>query len=63
MEKDNTASSVEDLKSLRNWILGIIGFATAVSTFLVQALHFRPEPTILAVSGFACALVLIVVLI
>ena len=56
-------TAVEDLKSLRNWTLGIVAFATTVATVLVQALHFRPEPTIIAVAGFACALVLIVILI
>lgn len=55
--------SIEDLKTLKNWALGIIAFATGVSTFLVQALGFRPQPTILAVSGFACLMLLIVFLI
>ena len=56
-------NTIEDLKSLRNWTLGIIGFATTVATVLVQAFHFRLEPTVIAVAGFACALILIVFLI
>ena len=60
MENKN---STEDLKILRNYALGVTGFATAVSTILIQALHFKPEPTIICVSAFAILMLLIVYLI
>lgn len=55
-DKDN-ASSVEDLKNVRSWTLGILGFATTVSAVLVQAFHFRLEPTLVAVAGFAFTMI------
>lgn len=56
-------SSLDDLKSLRNYVLGVTGFATAVSTILIQVFNFRPEPTIACVIAFACMMLLIVYLI
>jgi hypothetical protein len=56
-------NAIDDLKSLRNWTLGIIGFATTVAAVLTQVFHFRVEPTILVVAAFACSLILIVNLI
>lgn len=46
-------SVLEDINKGKGYILGVIAFATAVSAFLIQVWHFRPEPTILAVAGFA----------
>lgn len=56
-------NSIEDLKTLRNWILGVATFATSISTFLVQALHFRLEPTLLVVLAFSILIIVIVFLI
>ena len=53
----------EDLKNLRNWILGVVGFATTLSTFLVTALHFPLEQTIGGVSVIALVFVIVVYLI
>lgn len=47
------ASVIDDIKESRNYILGVIAFATAVSTFLIQVFDFKAEPTITVVSGFA----------
>lgn len=56
-------NAIDDIKTLRNWVIGIAGFATTISAILIQVFHFRAEPTITAVVGFACALILIVFLI
>lgn len=55
-------NSIEDLKTLRNWVLGVAAFATSISTFLVQALHFRLEPTLLVVLAFSVLIIVIVLL-
>ena len=44
---------IDDIKEGKGYILGVIAFATAVSAFLTQVFHFKSEPTIAAVSGFA----------
>lgn len=46
-------SVLDDIKNIKNYIIGIISFATAVATFLIQILHFRTEGTIAACAGFA----------
>lgn len=56
-------NSKEDLVMLRNYTLGVVAFATAVSTLLIQVLHFRTEPTIACTLAFACMMLLIVFLI
>ena len=56
-------NSREDLITLRNYTLGVVAFATAVSTLLIQVLHFRTEPTIACTLAFACMMLLIVYLI
>ena len=51
---DNEKTSVmDDIKSCKGYILGVIAFATTVAGFLTQVFHFKPEPTITAVSCFA----------
>lgn len=44
---------IDDIKSSKGYILGVIAFATAVGAFLTQVLHFRPEPTLTAVASLA----------
>ena len=44
---------IGDIKESKGYILGVIAFATAVSAFLTQVFHFRTEPTIASVAGFA----------
>ena len=60
MQENN---STDDLKILRNYVIGVAGFATTVSAILIQALHFPAEPTLLCVIAFACLMLLIVFLI
>lgn len=60
---EQNKSSREDLITLRNYTLGVVGFATAVSTVLIQVMHFRAEPTIACTIAFACMMLLIVYLI
>ena len=60
---DENKNSKEDLISLRNYTLGVVAFATAVSTILIQVLHFRTEPTIACTLAFSCMMLLIVYLI
>lgn len=44
---------LDDVKTSKGYILGVIAFATAVAGFLTQVLHSRPEPTITAVASLA----------
>lgn len=44
---------LDDIKSSKGYVLGVIAFATTVGTFLIQVLHFRPEPTLTAVASLA----------
>lgn len=60
---EENKNSREDLITLRNYTLGVVGFATAVATVLVQVLHFRLEPTVACTLAFACMMLLIVYLI
>ena len=48
---------------VKNYILGTLAFGTAVSTFLIQAFHFPPEPTIISAVAVCCFFILIVALI
>lgn len=63
MSEDENKNSKDDLITLRNYTLGVVAFATAVSTLLIQVLHFRTEPTIACTLAFACMMLLIVYLI
>ena len=60
---EENKNSKEDLITLRNYTLGVVGFATAVATVLIQVLHFRTEPTVACTLAFACMMLLIVYLI
>lgn len=44
---------LDDIKSSKGYILGVIAFATAVGAFLTQVLHFKTEPTLASVTGMA----------
>lgn len=44
---------LDDIKSSKGYILGVIAFATAVATFLTTAMGFSIEPTITTVAGIA----------
>lgn len=55
--------SLEDLKMLRNYLLGTIAFTTAVSTLLIQVFHLRSEPTLICVGGVGILFLVITFLI
>lgn len=55
-------SSIDDLKILKNYVLGVIAFATAVSTFLVQVFGLAVQPTLLCVGLISLLFLLIVFL-
>lgn len=44
---------IDDVKTSKGYILGVIAFATAVGAFLTQVLHFKVEPTLTAVASLA----------
>jgi hypothetical protein len=44
---------LDDVKTSKGYILGVLAFATAVGAFLTQVLHFKTEPTLAAVASFA----------
>ena len=48
---DNTV--MNDIKTSKGYILGVIAFATAVSAFLIEVFNFKSGPTICAVACFA----------
>lgn len=46
-------SVIDDIKSIKAYILGVIAFATAVTAYLVNGLGFEAKGTLLAVGGIA----------
>lgn len=44
---------IEDIKESKAYVLGVLGFATVVASFLIEALHFPPEATLLSAAGIA----------
>lgn len=52
-------NTLDDIKDIRNYILGVISFATAVSTFLITVFHFELEKTVISVA-FIAVLMLVV---
>ena len=46
-------SVIEDIKLSKGYALGVVGFATVISTFLIEALHFPAEATLLSAAGIA----------
>lgn len=50
---------LEDIKASKGYILGVIAFATAISTFLTTVLGLALEPTLISVAGGAIALLYI----
>ena len=61
MTKSKT--SRDDLIILRNYTLGVVGFATTISSVLIQTMNYPVGPTIICVSAFALMMLLIVWLI
>lgn len=46
-----------DIKEGKGYILGVVSFATVLGAFLIEIFHFRTEPTLVAVSGAALAVI------
>jgi hypothetical protein len=44
---------LDDVKTSKGYILGVLAFATAVGAFLTQVLHLKTEPTLAGVALFA----------
>lgn len=58
-EMDKKQTVFDDLKECKGYILGIIGFATTVSVFMIQVFHFQLEPTLIGVCSVALCMLLI----
>lgn len=56
-------SPIEDLKNLKNYVLGIAGFSTSVSAVLIQIFHFPTEITVAMMILISCLFIVIVYLI
>lgn len=50
---------LEDIKSIKGYIAGVIAFATAVSAFLIKACNLPEAPTLLGVSGVSVGMLVI----
>ena len=50
---------LDDIKTSKLWVVGVISFATAVGAFLTTVCGFKPEPTIAVVAAFAIFLLFI----
>lgn len=56
---DKKQTIFDDIKECKGYILGVIGFATTVSVFMVQVFHFQLEPTLIGVCSVALCMLLI----
>ena len=56
---DEKQTVFDDLKDCKGYILGVITFATAVGTFMVEVMGFRKEPSILGVTCVAVCMLFI----
>lgn len=56
---DKKQTIFDDLKECKGYILGVVGFATTVSVFMVQVFHFQLEPTLIGVCSVALCMLLI----
>ena len=50
---------LDDIKTGKLWVVGVITFATAVGAFLTTVCGFKPEPTVAIVAAFAIFLLFI----
>lgn len=48
---------IDDIKTSKGYIMGVITFASAVGAFLTQIMHFKTEPTIITVACFAVMII------
>lgn len=56
---ENKNDALNDLKALKGYIVGVVAFAAAITTYLTKALHFREDVTLLTVGGVATAMLII----
>ena len=55
----NTNSVINDIKSIKGHILGVIAFATGVSAYLIKICSFPESPTIVVASGISILMLVI----
>jgi len=48
---------IDDIKTSKGYIMGVVTFASAVGAFLTQIMHFKAEPTIIVVACFAVMII------
>lgn len=48
---------IDDIKTSKGYIMGVVTFASAVGAFLTQIMHFKTEPTIIVVACFAVMII------
>ena len=48
---------IDDIKTSKGYIMGVVTFASAVGAFLTQIMHFKTEPTIITVACFAVMII------
>lgn len=48
---------IDDIKTSKGYIMGVITFASAVGAFLTQIMHFKTEPTVITVACFAVMII------
>lgn len=64
MANGNNKTSLDDIKDMRNYILGVVAFATAIATFLINCVPTTPKEFVfVSVAGVAAAMVVIGLLI
>lgn len=64
MDGKKNTSPLDDVKEMRNYILGVVAFATAIATFLINCVPSTPKELVfVAVAGIALAMVVIGLLI
>lgn len=52
-------SVLDDVKTSKLWVVGVISFATAIGAFLTTVCGFKAEPTVAVVAAFAVFLLFI----
>lgn len=60
MDDSKKTSPLGDIKEMRNYIIGVVAFATAIATFLINCIPSTPKELVfVAVAGIAVAMVVI----
>lgn len=56
---ENKKAVLEDIKALKNYLLGVIAFAGAVAAFLIKVVNLPEAETILGIAGVAILMLVI----